>query len=123
MRIKLIMLVIAGMFLVGCKKDKFPDEFSIYGKWKEYTNETEKTEVEFKRDNVMLLKLVHDTIRKYNYLLDKPNELQVFDPAEFPDGRSTIHKVTYNRKDEQMTIFGLYPTIDNITSATIFVRK
>lgn len=113
------LLLITG----ACRKDTFPDEFSIYGRWKEYTNNTERTEIEFKRDNDLLLKLVNDTIRNYKYLLNKPNELEIFTLVEFPDGKRSTHKVTYNSKDEQMTIYGLYPVAPENPLSTVFIRR
>lgn len=113
------LLLISG----ACKKDKFPDEFSVYGKWREYTNNAERTELEFKRDNNLLLKLISDTTRSYKYLLDKPNELEIFLPEEFPEGKRTTHKVTYNSKDEQMTIYGLYPATPEYPLSTVFIRR
>lgn len=114
-----IVLVAAG----ACKKDTFPDEFSVYGRWKEYTNSTERTEIEFSRDNDLLLKLVNDTTRNYKYLLNKPNELEIFLPGEFPNGKRSTHKVTYNSKDEQMTIYGLYPVAPENPLSTVFIRR
>jgi len=117
-------LVFFLLLIVGaCRKDTFPDEFSIFGRWKEYTNNTERTEIEFKRDNDLLLKLVNDTIRDYKYLLNKPNELEIFSPEEFPDGKRSTHKVTYNSKDEQMTIYGLYPVAPENPLSTVFIRR
>lgn len=124
LRMKFRMLVLAGLlaFFASCSKEKFPDEFSIYGKWKEFTNDTIKTEVEFRRRNIMLLNLIHDTIREYNYLLEKSNELEIFEPSEFPNGISSKHRIAYNKKEDQMSIYGLYPSI-NEASVTVFVRK
>ncbi len=118
----LVSVVLLLVLLASCSKEKFPDEFSIFGKWKEFTEDSIRTEVEFKRYNVMLLHLVHDTIRQYNYLLEKPNELEIFEPSEYPNGRSRKHKITYNKKEDQMSIYGLYPSISE-PSVTVFVRK
>lgn len=111
------------ILIVSCKKDKFPDEFSVYGRWKENIADSNRTEIEFRRNNELKLRLINDTIRDYRYLLDKPNELEIFNIAEFPDGIRTTHRVTYNSKDEMMTIYGLYPGGVNGESETVFVRK
>lgn len=107
----------------GCKKDEFPDEFIVIGNWIEVTTLIDKTEIQFKRDNDLMLDLVNDTIRPYKYSLDKSDELKIYEVAEFPAGTYTLHKITYNRKKEQMTIFGLYPSTGGIESETTFKRK
>lgn len=107
---------------ISCKKDKFPDEFIIYGKWKENTADSVRTEIEFRKYNDLLLKLKTDTIAVgYKYLLDKANELEIFEVSEFPDGRRTTHRITYNSKAEQITIAGLYSTAPELE--TVFIRK
>ncbi len=115
----LVILIVAG----ACSKDKFPDEFSVYGKWKEYTDNAERTEIEFRRDNILLLELINDTVRNYRYLLNKPNELEIFLPEEYPNGKRSTHKVTYNSKDEQMTIYSLYPAAPENPLFTVFIRR
>jgi len=115
-----IMLLVAG----ACNKDQFPDEFSVIGRWRENITDTDRTEIEFKRFSVLMLKLKGDTLAsEYRYKLDKANELQIFDISEFPNGRSTLHRITYNSKDEErITIYGLYPAAQ-AESVTEFVRR
>ncbi|HLN53197.1 MAG TPA: hypothetical protein VK212_05770 [Lentimicrobium sp.] len=116
-------VVVILLIAYSCRKDDFPDEFSIYGKWKELTTDTLRTEIEFRFYNDMLLKLRTDSLaRAFKYKLDKPNELEVFEISEFPDGISDKHKITYNSKDEEITIYGLYPTTGD-PSSTVFIRK
>jgi hypothetical protein len=119
---KFILIPVFVFTLFACNKDKFPDQFVIYGRWIELTNEPLKTEIEFKRQNVLFLTRVHDTIREYRYLLEKQDELQIFEIAEYPLGIRSVHKVNYNKKDDLMTIYGLYPTTGN-ESKTIFKRR
>lgn len=115
-----ITLLIAG----ACNKDEFPDEFSVIGRWRENITDTDRTEIEFQRYSVLKLKLKGDSLpEEYRYKLDKANELQIFDIPEFPNGRSTIHRITYNSKDEErITIYGLYPAAP-AESVTEFVRR
>lgn len=115
-------LFLSILLTLSCKKDKFPDEFSVIGKWKESTNDSLLTEIEFRRYNDLRLKLRTDSIAtNFKYLLDKANELEIFETAEFPNGRRTTHKITYNSKAEQITIVGLYSSTPQ--SETVFIRK
>lgn len=116
--ISLVVIVVAG-----CKKDEFPDEFIIIGNWIEVTGSVEKTEIQFKRENDLMLDLVNDTIRPYKYSLEKAEELRIYEIAEFPSGRYNLHKISYNERNKQMTIFGLYPNTTGEESQTVFKRK
>lgn len=119
----LFVSVILVIVALGCKKDDLPDEFSIYGKWKEYTTDSIRTEIEFRLYNDLRLKLRTDSIAQpFKYLLNKSDELQIFELTEFPDGISNKHKITYDKKDEQITIYGLYPSTGD-PSSTVFIRK
>ncbi len=123
MRRILLSLAIITLIFAACKKDDLPDEFSIYGRWKENTSDSIRTEIEFRLYNDMALKLRTDSIAKpYKYLINRSDELQIFEVTEFPGGKSEKHKITYNQKDEQITIFGLYPSTGDPTS-TVFIRK
>lgn len=119
-----IYIIVILLLVIGsCKKEKFPDEFSVYGTWKELTTDSIRTEIEFKSRNYLVLQLREDTTREYRYLLNKPNELEIFEVSEYPSGRRNIHRITYNNSEEQMTIFGLYPVITGDPSSTVFVRR
>ena len=115
------------MFLIlaiGCNKDEFPDEFSITGAWLENTTDTGKVEIEFRSSNRAFLKLnSYEPADTLLYLLDKKDELQLFQPAEFPDGVRTIHKLGYSQKNKELTIYGLLPPASGATSKTVFKRK
>ncbi len=122
---KRILLIIVSLTVVifGCKKDDFPDEFSLYGKWKEYTSDSIRTDIEFRLYNDLRLKLRTDSVAvAYKYLINKSDELQIFEISQFPNGISNKHKITYNSKDEQITIFGLYPSTGS-ESSTVFIRN
>ncbi len=123
MRRILLSVIIVTLIIAACKKDDLPNEFSIYGRWKEHTTDSIRTEIEFRLYNDMALKLRTDTIAKdYKYLINKADELQIFEISEFPDGKSEKHKITYNSKEEQITIYGLYPAAGD-QSSTVFIRK
>jgi len=115
------------MFLIlaiGCDKDEFPDEFSITGAWLENTTDTGKVEIEFRSSNRAFLKLKsYEPADTLLYLLNKKDELQLFQPAEFPDGVRTTHKLGYSQKNEELTIYGLLPPVSGQVSETVFKRK
>lgn len=111
------------LLIAACKKDEFPDEFSLLGKWIEVSSETDLTEIEFQSQNKVLIKLRNDTVINYRYLLNKANELELFTLDQYPEGDYSTHKITYNKQQKKMTIFGLYPVVSGIISETVFRRK
>lgn len=119
----LLSILLVFIIFIGCNKDEFPDEFVIFGKWIEVTSSVEKTELDFKNDNDLTLDLINDTIRQYKYLLEKADELRIYQIPQFPNGIYNSHKVTYNKDKDQMTIFGLYPDNNGLPSETVLKRK
>jgi len=109
---------------LACNKDEFPDEFSIIGPWLENTTNTSKVEIQFKTGNMVYLKSgssePFDTLR---YRLEKKDELQLFLSEEYPDGKRTTHKLGYSQKNEELTIFNLFPSIPDSPPSLVFKRK
>jgi hypothetical protein len=117
-------MIMSLMLSSGCNKDEFPDEFSIIGPWLENTTESGKIEIEFRSSNRAFLKLnLNEPTDTLLYLLDKKDELKLFQPEEFPDGVRTTHKLGYSQKSEELTIYGLVPLTPGSTSITVFKRK
>ncbi|MBK6967025.1 MAG: hypothetical protein IPH20_24755 [Bacteroidales bacterium] len=121
--------LVAFLFLTliltfGCNKDEFPDEFSIIGPWVETTSNAGKVEIEFKSGNRAYLKTVStepfDTLM---YRLEKKDELQLFEPEEYPNGIRTTHKLGYSQNKEELTIYSLFPSLPEAQSKTVFKRK
>lgn len=118
------LLTLSILIFIACSKDKFPDEFSIYGRWREITSDSVRTDLEFKRHNVLMIKYRQDTIpSEYRYQMNKVNELEIFKIAEFPNGLRTTHRITYNRKFDQITIYNLYPATPDISPTITFARR
>ncbi len=121
---RLFAFVLIMMIVVACNKDEFPDEFSIIGAWLENTVNSDKAEIEFKSGNRAFLKSnaleQFDTLR---YRLDKKDELQLFLPAEYPDGIRTKHKLSYSQKKKELTNYSLFPSAAETPTKTVFKRK
>lgn len=122
---KLLIGIIFLIFLAcSCNKDEFPDEFTLIGGWIENTTDTSRIEIEFKNGNKVFLKsgasAPKDTLR---YRLEKKDELQLFQPEEYPEGLKTTHRLGYSQKDEILTIYDLSPLIPDAPEKTVFRRK
>jgi hypothetical protein len=119
-----IPLLLIFFLITACNKDEFPDEFSLIGAWIEQTADTNKTEIEFKNGNRVFLKKaslqIADTLR---YRLDKEDELQLYLPAEYPDGSRTYHKLRYSQKKKELTIFDLFPSQPAEPTEIVFKKK
>lgn len=122
---RVIFFTLLVLLSLGCNKDKFPDEFVIWGKWIEKTGDNFKVEIDFKsRNEVDLKKYPDQPIEKLRYRLDKADELLLFLFDDFPDGPHSIHKLTYNQKTEELGIENLFVSIpESSKTITIFQRK
>lgn len=108
----------------GCAKDKFPDEFTLIGQWQEHTDAVNKIEVEFKVRNRAYLRLSPDRpVDTLNYRLDKQDELKLYLPEDYPNGKYTLHRITYSQKKEELIVYNLLPSIPENPSRTVFKRK
>lgn len=115
-----------GLFLLlllgaGCSKEKFPDEFVILGTWIEKADVQQRMEIDFRSSNRAFLNK-GGNIDTLMYRIDKKDELLLFRPQDFPDGQRTIHKLTYNRRKEELSIYNLIITHGE-PSVSVFVRK
>lgn len=112
------------VMLAACNKDEFPDGFSIVGPWLEKTDADAKAEIEFKSGNRAYFKPgITEEIDTLRYKLDKKDELQLFLPEEYPDGKRTLHKLSYSTKKEELVIYSLFPSSPESPSRTVFKRK
>jgi hypothetical protein len=115
------------LFLIltlACSKDEFPDEFSIIGAWIESTSNNSKAEIEFKTGNRAFRRsAVSDSFDTLMYRLDKKDELQLFSPAEYPNGIRSTHKLGYSQKKKEITIYNLFPSIPDSPPSIVFKRK
>ena len=122
--LRLFLLLLLLPVAHACNKDDFPDEFSIQDTWIEKTGNSFRVEIEFRSQNRAFFKKVEGAeIEELRYRLDKADELLLFIPEEFPDGVRSTHKISYDRKTEELTIYGLFPSIPEEVSKTVFVRK
>lgn len=122
--LRFLMLILLLPVLHACNKDDFPDEFSIQDTWIEKTDKSFRMEIEFRSQNRAFFKKEEGSIaEELRYRLDKADELLLFLPEEFPDGTRSTHKISYDRKTEELTIYGLLPSIPEEVSKTVFVRK
>ncbi|MDY0344833.1 MAG: hypothetical protein RBR28_14760 [Lentimicrobium sp.] len=124
MKYYLIPCLFLVLLIGGCNKDKFPDEFTLIGQWLEKTEDPNKIELEFKRGNrAYLHKPGNAYIDTLNYKLDKGNELELYLPEEFPNGKYTTHNITYSSRKEELVIYNLLPSIPENPSRHVFKRK
>ena len=124
MKYYLIPALLLFLLIGGCAKDKFPDEFTLIGKWLEQTEAADKIEVEFKVRNRAYLRLSADRpLDTLNYRLDKQDELKLFLPEDYPNGKYTLHRITYSQKKKELIIYNLLPSIPENPSRSVFKRR
>jgi hypothetical protein len=103
--------------LIGCKKEKFPKSEDLIGNWIEITDNSFKHELIFETEKVYFVKPSQtDTL---TYVLDKKEEL-MFVSSSFGEGSL---KIILNKKEGLLTVWGLFPSIPEKVSETVFKQE
>ena len=118
-------LFILLISLTGCEKNElaiFPTKDLLIGKWIE-KDKPVGTQIEFTIDDIALLFSPGNPImHTYNFRLDaSKGYLYLSTPAD-PQAESRSD-IKFNKKNNELTIEGLYGTIDFQSQLTVLVKK
>ncbi len=124
-----IFFFILFISLAACQKDEltnFPTKDLLIGSWVEKTP-TYGATVTFSEDNVMTF-LPNKTapIDSVNYKLDPSRSAIFLSTIGKPLSGSYYNgywKISYKKPENELTIWGLYGSIANATSRSVFVKK
>lgn len=114
----LIFIPIVLLGFSSCNKEKFPQDKNLLGHWIEKSNVSPKAELVFNDDHTVYF-TKPNTIDTFNYSLDKSNESLLL---HFDAGFSS-HKIQWNKKENEITIWNLFPSIPENPSVTTFAKK
>lgn len=104
--------------LMSCKKEVFPNKSEIIGTWTEQTNNSFKHKLTFAEETVYFFKSTStDTL---SYWLDKNQEKL---HLSYPSAGESNHKVLFNKKKDELTIWGLFPSTPESQSETVFKKE
>ncbi|MDD3692159.1 MAG: hypothetical protein WC142_09845 [Bacteroidales bacterium] len=113
---KKITLIMSFIFIfVSC--EKFPKNDELIGSWVEQTDNTFKCKLIFEDEIVYLFK--SSKIDTLSYWLDKKQKRIFFN---YPSGASSF-KINLNKRDKELTIWGLYMSIPEKPSETVFRKE
>lgn len=109
------------IILVSCKKEIFPENNDLQGIWIEQTNNLIKDKLIFKQETLYFTKAnIVDTLL---YRLDKKQESIFLSLKGNPNSGESNHKITFNRKSKTLTILGLYASVPEKITETIFKKE
>lgn len=114
----LIFIPIVLLGFSSCNKEKFPQDKNLLGHWIEKSNVSPKAELVFNDDHTVYF-TKPNTIDTFNYSLDKSNESLLL---HFDAGFSS-HKIQWNKRENEITIWNLFPSIPENPSVTTFAKK
>jgi len=110
---RIILAIAILLSLAACKKEKFPEKENLIGTWTEQTEESFKHKLIFDDETMLFFK--HFNTDTLLYRLDKKADLLFLTLKNSSSSGETSHKILFNKKSKTLTIFGLFPTIDNAT--------
>lgn len=105
--------------LVSCHKE-VSNEIDFIGLWRE-TGNTKVVTIEFKSDNTGYFIDTYNPIHKYNYRIDEKLKFIYFMVDDNPEHDSNF-AYAYDTKSKELTIWGLYISIPENPSKTIFKK-
>ena|SRR5664279_1395183 len=117
-RLRLLIIVIV-LFAFSCQKE-VSNENDFIGLWSEIGN-TKVATIEFKSDKTVYFNDTYNTIYKYNYRIDEKLKFMYFSVDDNPEHDSNF-AYSYDNKSEELTIWGLYISIPENPSKTIFKK-
>jgi hypothetical protein len=109
------------IILVSCKKEKFPENDDLQGTWIEQTNNSIKNKLIFEQGTLYFVK--GNGVDTLSYRLDKKQESVFLSLKRNPSSGESNHRITQNRKSKTLTILGLYASIPEKTTKTIFKKE
>jgi len=110
-------LALTTTFFVSCKKEKFPDIDDLSGSWIEQTDQSYKHKLIFNEKTLIFIKPT--SIDTFSFHLDRKQEL-IFLTSSI--GKSN-HKILFNKRKNEITIWGLFPSIPESETKTTFKKE
>ena len=120
---RLLVLGFVLFFVLGsCKKEVFPENEQIIGVWIEDNTASEKIRIEFRTDGTCLLQY-SETSKIDTLIYQLKDEDQRLWFGLLKEGiYHSHHQIKYNKKEDQLTIWGLTANISENAVHT-FVRE
>jgi len=116
---KIILISISLLFtFISC--EKFPKEKDLIGSWIEQTDNVFKAKLTFEEEIVYHFRPT--SIDTFFYWLDKKQESLYFAPKKYSEDKS-FHKISLNKKKNELTIWGLYISIPEKPSETVLKKE
>ena len=117
-KISILFIITVSLLVLSCDMEKFPKDKNLQGHWvvKEY--KVEKLELIFYENQTMDFIKQNSTLT-FNYTLDKSSEHLILNS----DLGTSSHKILWNKKHDEITVWDLFPSFPENPSVIVFVRE
>jgi len=107
--------------VTSCKKEVFPEIDNLAGSWIEQTENSFKHKLIFEEEVLYFVKPTYtDTLL---FRLDKKQELIYLSSKNDPASGESSHEISLNKKENTLTVWGLFVSIPENISETIFAKE
>lgn len=109
------------LLLVSCKKEVFPKKKDLLGTWVQQTNNSFKHKLVFEEEILYFFKSSStDTLTYWLDNKEKVLQTQLYNNQSGVIGR---HEILLNKKNDELTIWGLFISTPENVSETIFNKE
>lgn len=109
------------ILFTACKKEVFPEIDNLTGSWIEQTDNSFKNKLIFDGDILYFVQSTYtDTLL---VRLDKKQELMFLSLKNNPSSGESNHKIILNKKENTLTVWGLFASIPEDVSETVFNKE
>lgn len=115
----ILALLLPGLLLLfSCQKEIFPEINDITGNWIEKTDNIEKTQLSVYSNQTLTITKPGQNKESYTYELNSSSKLLILRSGA---GESQ-HNIQWNQKENELTIWNLFPSIPEDPSSTVFEK-
>lgn len=114
----ILIIIMGSLVFFSCDKEKFPKDENLQGRWIEKADKQEKVELIFYSNQTMDFIKPNSTLT-YNYTLDKSSEHLILNS----DVGTSSHKILWNKKNDEITVWDLFPSFPENPSVIVFERE
>lgn len=114
-------IVLLIILITSCKKEIFPKMDNLSGSWMEQTENSYKHKIIFDGEVLYFVKETNtDTLV---FRLDDKQDLIFLSLKSAPSSGESNHKIILNKKENTIRIWGLFPSIPENVSETVFEKE
>lgn len=127
MKTRIVLLIfIFPLLIFSCKKETFPDNEDLVGRWIEITYLLDKQVLVFDDEETLFYTRPgsrYVSTDTFLYRLDKEQERLFLTPANFPGASESSYQIQLDKNNNELTVWGLLISIPETPSETKFKKQ